>query len=254
MFFHRTARRASVVLGLLFLVPVLGADTPDFDTMLREVDQLGQFGDRDFSGVYTIVSQVPGQDDSVTQARLFRRDRSDQFVLIILQPQIQRGQGYLQTGDTVYFYDPESRRFERTTLRDSIQGTDAQNRDLVRGNLSQDYRVTDWELGRLGSFDTYILDLEATGTGVDYDRIRLWVRTDRPVVLREENYSVSGRLLRTLLFPRYANVGGQAVPTQILIVDGINDGERTQITLRDPSVAPIPDGVFTRDYLERVSR
>ncbi len=250
--------RTSTVYGLCVLLLVAGAalsaQTPDFDAMLAEIDQLGQFGDRDFSGVYTIVSQVPGQEDSVTQARLFRRDRTDEFVLIILQPQIQRGQGYLQSGDTVYFYDPESRRFERTTLRDSIQGTDAQNRDLVRGNLSENYRVVSWEQGRLGNFDTYILDLEATGTGVDYDRIRLWVRTDRPIVLREENYSATGRLLRTLLFPRYAQVGGQAVPTQILIVDGINEGERTQITLRDPSVASIPDGVFTRDYLERVSR
>lgn len=241
---------------LVFVLAAQGlvAQTPDFDAMLEEIDQLGQFGDRDFSAVYTIVSQVPGQDDSVTQARLFRRDRTDEFVLIILQPQIQRGQGYLQTGDTVFFYDPESRRFERTTLRDSIQGSDAQNRDLVRGNLSENYRVVSWEEGSLGNFETYILDLEATGTDVDYDRIRLWVRTDRPVILREENYSVSGRLLRTSLFPRYANVGGQAVPTQILIVDGINEGERTQITLRDPSVAAIPDGVFTRDYLERVSR
>ncbi len=251
-------RMIALLLGLaVMLVPALPAgssDAPDFDAMLREIDSLGEFNDQDFSGVYTIVSQVPGQDDEVTQARLFRRDRADQFVLIILQPRIQRGQGYLRTDDTVYFYDPESRRFERTTVRDSIQGTDAQNRDLVRGSLAEDYRVVDWEIGSLGNYETYILDLEATETGLDYDRIKLWVRTDRAVVLREENYSVSGRLLRTLLFPRYATVGGRAVPSQILIVDNINEGERTQITLRDPSVASIPDSVFTRAYLERVSR
>lgn len=240
--------------ALLPALPAAASDTPDFDAMLREIDSLGEFNDQDFSGVYTIVSQAPGQDDEVTQARLFRRDRTDQFVLIILQPRIQRGQGYLRTDDTVYFYDPESRRFERTTLRDSIQGTDAQNRDLVRGSLAEDYRVVDWEVGSLGNYETYILDMEATGTGLDYDRIKLWVRTDRAVVLREENYSVSGRLLRTLLFPRYATVGGRAVPSQILIVDNINEGERTQITLRDPSVSPLPDSVFTRAYLERVNR
>ncbi|TVQ17699.1 MAG: outer membrane lipoprotein-sorting protein, partial [Spirochaetaceae bacterium] len=187
------------------------------------------------------------------QARLFRRDRTNQFLILILQPDVQRGQGYLQIDDNVWFYDPDSRRFERTTIRDNIQGSDAQNADLSQRNLSANYDVVAWEEGRLGSFDVYILDLQARTTDVAYDRLRIWVRRDQTIVLKQEDYSVSGRLMRTSLFPRYTRVGDRLLPQQILIIDELNQGQRTQLTMSDATIRAIPDSVFTKSYLERVS-
>jgi hypothetical protein len=221
--------------------------------ILARIDQLSNFDDRDFSAVYTIVADRPGEDQSVTQARLFRRDRTNQFVILILQPQVQRGQGYLQIDDTIWFYDPESRRFERSSLRDTIQNSDAQNNDLTQSSYSEDYRVTSITEGTLGAFQVYIMDLEAKRSDVTYARTRLWVRRDVNLVLKEENYSVNNRLLRTILIPRYVSFGDRFLPTQILIVDEVNVGQRTQLTVANPSVDPIPDVVFTRQYLERVS-
>lgn len=226
----------------------------DFGAMLSQIDEQSNFEGKDFSGVYTIVSDRPGEERSVTQARLFRRDAEDQFLLLITQPEVQRGQGYLQIDDTVWFYDPESRKFERTTIRENIQDSDAQNSDLDRQSLSEDYEVVDSEEGTLGKFDVYILDLEAVHTDVSYDKLRLWIRQDVPIVLKEESYSVNGRLMRTALYRRYATVDGKYLPSQVLIVDALNEGERTQFTLTDPSVSEIPDYVFTKAYLERVNR
>lgn len=223
------------------------------EEILRRVDLQSNFEDRDFSAVYTIVAERPGEEQSVTQARLFRRDRNNQFVILILQPQVQRGQGYLQIDDTIWFYDPESRRFERSSLRDNIQNSDAQNNDLTQSSYNEDYRVLSITDGRLGAFDVYVMELEAKRPDVAYDRIKLWVRKDVNLVLKEENYSVNGRLLRTILLPRYVNFGDRFLPTQVLIVDEVNVGQRTQLTVANPSVDPIPDVVFTRQYLERVS-
>jgi outer membrane lipoprotein-sorting protein len=240
----------------LFIVVLAGpafATDPDFDQILREVDELANFEDTDFSAIYTIISEKPGEEREVTQARLFRRDTEDQFVLLILQPEIQRGQGYLQVDENVWFYDPESRKFERSTLRDNIQNSDAQNSDLNRSSLSENYRVVDWSEGTLGSFETYIVDLEARTTDVSYDRVRVWIRTDVSILLKEENYSVNGRLMRTALYPRYTRVGEKLLPSQVLVVDNLNEGERSQLTMRDPSVEQIPDYVFSKAYLERVN-
>jgi outer membrane lipoprotein-sorting protein len=242
----------SITLALA-MATALAAQTPDFDTILAEIDEIANFGDGDFSAVYTIISERPDEEREVTQARLFRRDVNDQFLILILQPEVQRGQGYLQVDDNVWFYDPESRKFERTTIRDNIQGSDAQNADLDRSSFSEDYDVVAWEEGRLGSFDVWILDLEATSTDVAYDRVRLWVRRDQTIVLKQEDYSVNGRLMRTSLFPRYERVGNRLLPKQVLIVDELNDGERTQLTMSEATTAPIPDSVFSKAYLERVS-
>lgn len=243
-----------IVVLLAILCTGFPAAAQDFDAILSRIDQQSNFEGRDFSGIYTIVSESPGEERSVTQARLFRRDSEDQFLLLITQPEIQRGQGYLQIDDTVWFYDPESRKFERTTIRENIQDSDAQNSDLDRNSLSEDYEVVESDEGTLGNYDVYILDLEATHTDVSYDKLRLWIRQDVPIVLKEESYSVNGRLMRTAVYRRYATVDGKYIPSQVLIVDALNEGERTQFTLTSPSVSEIPDYVFTKAYLERVNR
>jgi uncharacterized protein YjbI with pentapeptide repeats len=246
-------KRYLIALSALILAATAVAQTPDFDQMLRTLDERSSFGDGDFSAVYTIISETPGEEREVTQARLFRRDLNDQFLILILQPDVQRGQGYLQVDENVWFYDPESRKFERTTIRENIQGSDAQNADLDQSNYSGDYRVANWEEGRLGNFDVYILDLEATNTDVAYERVRLWVRTDETLVLKQEDYSVSGRLMRTSLFPRYERIGDKLLPKQVLIVDELNEGERTQLTMSEATTRDIPDAVFSKAYLERVN-
>ena len=246
-------KRVVLVALLAALALTAWAQVPDFNRMLTDIDDLGTFGDGDFSAVYTIISERPGEEREVTQARLFRRDLNDQFLILILQPEVQRGQGYLQVDENVWFYDPESRKFERTTIRENIQGSDAQNADLDQSSFSSDYDVVDWDEGQLGSFDVWVLDLEAKSTDVAYDRVRLWVRKDQNIVLKQEDYSVNGRLMRTSLYPRYERVGEKLLPKQVLIVDELNDGERTQLTMSDATVAQIPDSVFSKAYLERVS-
>ncbi|TFH03849.1 MAG: outer membrane lipoprotein-sorting protein [Spirochaetales bacterium] len=249
-------KKSRIIMVLLLLAAgalPLVAQQPDFDQMLRDLDQQTTFGDGDFSAVYTIISERPGEEREVTQARLFRRDQNDQFLILILQPEVQRGQGYLQVDKNVWFYDPESRKFERTTIRENIQGSDAQNADLDQSSYSEDYSVTSWEEGRLGSYDVYILDLEATNSGVAYDRVRLWVRKTESIVLKQEDYSVNGRLMRTSLYPRYERVGSKLMAKQVLIVDELNPGERTQLTMTEATTQQIPDSVFSKAYLERVN-
>jgi outer membrane lipoprotein-sorting protein len=228
-------------------------DDADFEKILNDIDNLGNFEGEDFSCVYTIVSEKPGEEKSVTQARIFRRDEEDQFVLLILQPQVQRGQGYLKADENVWFYDPESRKFEKSTLRENVQDSDAQNSDFNRNSLAEDYEVVEWESAELGIFPVYILDLKAKHDDVSYDRIKIWVRQDLSIVLKEENYSVSNRLMRTALYPKYTVVDGRYLPSSALIIDELNDGEKTQFSMKEATTATIPDYVFTKAYLERVN-
>ena len=226
---------------------------PNFDEMLEKIDNISSFEGKDFSCIYTMVSEKPGEEASVTKVRMFRRDDEDQFVILILQPEAQKGQGYLQVDENVWFYDPESRKFEKSTLRENIQDSDTQNSDLDRSSLSEDYDVVGYAEGTLGSFDVWELDLQANTTDVSYDKLKLWVRKDRVIVLKEENYSVNGRLMRTIYYPKYIRVDTKFIPSKALIIDELNTGEKTQITMKDATVANIPDYVFSKAYLERVN-
>lgn len=237
------------------LVPVAFAQTkPDPVALLKELDQLSDFSGKDFSAVFTIVTQKPGEKDSVTQARIFRRDTKKQFLILILLPEVNKGQGYLREEDNVWFYDPTSRKFSHSSVKENLQNTKAKNSDFTLSSFAEDYTVTKMTEGTLGKFSVWILDMKAKTNEVSYERVVLYIRKDRTMLLKREDYSVNGRLMRTTAYPKYIELDGKLLPAQILILDEINKGEKSQITMAEQSVAPLPDKVFTKAFLEQVSR
>ena len=241
---------------LLMLTPALGSWTaePDLKAILRSVDEMSNFDAADFSATYTMVSEKPGEETSVFTIRMFRRDRSDQFLLLFLEPEIQKGQGYLQLEDNLWFYDPESRKFSHSSLKENLQDSETKNSDFRRSSLSEDYQVESYSEETLGKYPVYVIDLAAGNEEVPYPRLKLWIHREQPLVLKVENYSLSGRLMRTAYYPKYVKVEQRYIPSRMLFVDELKEGEKTQVTIRDASVAALPDSVFTKAYLERVNR
>jgi outer membrane lipoprotein-sorting protein len=252
---HRPVIAVSILLAALLLLPLpAGAAEPDFRAILARVDAMNSFEDTDFSCTYTVVSEKPGEEAGVFKLRLFRRDREDKFLILFLEPETQKGQGYLQIEDNLWFYDPESRKFSHSSFKENLQDSEAKNSDFRRSSLVEDYAVSSYEQGTLGKYDVWILDLKATNDEVSYPRMRVWLTRDRNLVLKVESYSLSDRLMRSAYYPNYVEVQGRYVPSRVLMVDELKEGEKTQVTIKDASVAALPDSVFTKSYLERVNR
>jgi outer membrane lipoprotein-sorting protein len=229
--------------------------------LLRKADALVSYFDTDFSAEYTIVQDKPGQSRSTTVAGVFRRDSRETYVIIILEPAISRGQGYLKQGDTLWFYDPESTRFNTTSSSARFQNTNASNSDFTRSTLATDYRVVAAEDAVLGRFNCKLLTLEATNNRVTYPKMKIWI-SDDGLVRKTEDYSLSGQLLRTSAFPDYQQIGTRFVPKQILFVDALRGAtingkfvnEKTQITIGTPSFEKVADSVYSKTFLETVNR
>jgi outer membrane lipoprotein-sorting protein len=241
-------------MSAFFAVGSAWAATPDWNGVLKKVDDSTSFENGDFSALITVVSTKPGEDNNVIEARYFRRDKAKLFSIILLKPSVQKGQGYLQDGDSLWFYDPESRKFAFTSLRESFQDSDAQNSDFSTSTLAADYKIDSGAEGKLGANEVWILELSAKTVSVPIAERKLWIRRADNLVLKEEHYSVSGRLIRTIAVPKYQTVSGRFVPLSMLIVDNLKAGEKTQISFAEVSVGRLPDEVFTKAYLERMSR
>lgn len=239
------------IIILLALTTVsLSGQTPDTVKILHDVDQLGNFDDIDFAAVYTIVAEKPGQARDVTEVTLYRRDRLDQFVMIINKPEAQKGQGYLQVDENIWFYDPESREFEHSSMSSNIQNSDAKNSDLARGSLSDDYSVESWENGKVGIYPVWILHLKAKNDDVSYDRMDLYVRQDITIVLAASEFGFSGNLMRTTIYQDYQQVGPKILPQKILVIDNVNVGEKSEITMKQYSTKTLDDSIFSKQFLE----
>lgn len=266
---HKALVRGSALLAVVLLLsaPALTLFATEFSAaesreILERVDRLVSFQNNDFSAEYTVTQERPGQGTSRTKMTMFRRDRENTYTILIMEPSADRGKGYVRIGDNLWLYDPNDERFTRTSARDRFQNTNARNSDFTRSTLAEDYRIVGHTQERLGAYETDVYDLEATTDDVTYPKMRVWIDQDG-LVRKFNDYSLSDQHMRTTAIPNYRRLGdGQFTPTRVVIqdelrgreVDGQMRNERTIVSVEKPSLRDVPDMVFTRSYLERVSR
>lgn len=247
-------KRLFTTLPLILLPFFLSAQPVDFSSLLSEVDRRTTFVDGDFTATLDFVSQDPQAGTTRRKVTQFRRDSEDKFLVLILAPEAQKGQGTLRIDTNVWAYDPESRKFAHSSLKDGFGGTDTRNSDFRKSSWASDYRVKSGADGKVGALDAWVLDLEATNNEVSFQTVRLWVsKTIRPP-LKAEGYSVSGRLLRTTYYYSWTKIADQSYPSKLQFVDALTKGQQTEVTLSNMSREALPDEVFTKGFLERVNR
>ena len=245
-------KRIVTILAVLASAAVTATAAPDFKAILRDIDSMQDFGKQDYSAVYNIVSEKPNENPATTQVKIFRRDQDNQIVILLQKPDKQKGQGYLKIDDNVWFYDPESGNYSHSTMKENINNTDAKSSDFKRYTFADDYDITQTGEAKLGAYDVWVLTLVAKNNEVSYQKVRLTIRKDKPLPLKEEDFSVSDRLMRTILFlPTYMQVGQKLIPAKIKMIDEISKGNQSVLTISDVAVGKLPDSTFTKAFLQR---
>lgn len=241
---------------------VSGQAAGSAESLLKLAQDNTAFYDTDFSGRYTVVQEKPGEGKNLTEAIMYRRDKSSQWTILITGPIREKGKGYLQTDGTIWFYDPSDRRFTFTSAKDKFQNTNANNSDFAPQFYYRDYQIEAAQDVKLGAMDCVLFTLNAKVDSVDYPKLKLWVTKNDGLVRKKEDYSLSGQLLRTTAIPSYQIVenGGKkySVPVSMLIMDNLRGKriggkmqyERTQISIANVSFSKVDNVVYTKPYLE----
>jgi outer membrane lipoprotein-sorting protein len=250
---NRITHKRSFLAAALLSAALISASaaSADFKAILKAMDDLSDMGKNDYSAIYDIVSEKPGEKPTTTQVKIFRRDDHDQMVILIQKPEAQKGQGYLKIDDNVWFYDPESGNYSHSTMKENLNNSEAKNSDFKKYTFSDDYDIEKTGEGKLGSFETWVIDLVAKNNEVSYQKIRLTVRKDKAVPLKEEDFSVNGKPMRTTLYlPTYVQAGNRLIPAKIKMIDEINKGEQSVLTISDVFVGKLEDKYFQKTFLE----
>jgi len=234
--------------------PAAAQEKPDFAKVLSLVDSRSSFPDADFSAVVRLVSEDPERGRSEDKVALFRRDSMDAFLMLALESANKKGQGTLLVEDNLWFYDPTSRKFTHTSLKDNYGESAAKNSDFRSSSKAEDYEVASYAEATLGKYECWVVDLKARRDDVTYPFMRLWVSKGEYLQLKAEEYSLGKRLLRTSLYPSYAKIGNKYVATRAIFQDALVAGKRTELLMGEISVKPLSDEMFTKGYLEKVGR
>jgi outer membrane lipoprotein-sorting protein len=237
---------------ILSLIPALALaaapaapTTPTADDLMKDYDAV--MGPTNYTAVVTMTAH---RDDGTSRAYTMRMLKAgdDKFRIWFDEPASVRGQEILRQGDNSWLYLPNLKRAARMANRDSFQGGDFNNADVLRVNYVADYT------GALADDPTqpgaFLLELKAKTTEASYDRIKLWLTEDGHMPVKGEYYTSSGKLLRTAEFSDVKDYGGLKRPGHVVMKNMIVTQRSSELTFAKVDVHVTPaSGRFVLDDL-----
>ena len=228
--------------------------------ILQKLDHLQKLKE-DVTAKVKIVQQDVDQGKKVMESIYYAKDSSDLFLISLTAPESEKGNGYLKVKKNFWMYRRNTRTFQHISRDESIAGTDANAGDFEAPKYQKHYRGILGPDGTeiieetiLGKIPVYKVEILSHVVEVDYPKKILWVRKDNFLPLKEQSFSLSGTLMKTQYFLKYSQVDGKFIPVKQLVIDEFEKGNKTFWEITDISFKPITDSVFTKAYLENLSK
>ncbi|RQV99461.1 MAG: outer membrane lipoprotein-sorting protein [Calditrichaeota bacterium] len=239
----------------VFMCMIIGwaeARTPDGNWVLQKVDEnfgseskitISEMNIKGRRGERTVVSKswIQGKERSFTE---------------YLEPPREKGTKMLKLDDQLWTYTPSTDRtilISGHMLHQSVMGSDLSYEDLL-----EDTRLADVYNARIIGEDTllqrqcWILELSAKEEDVAYARRKTWVDQERCVIMREERFAKSGKLLKTTSMNKVELIDNRWVATHITFKDVLKSGEGTDFMIKSIEFGPpIPEFMFSKAALRR---
>jgi outer membrane lipoprotein-sorting protein len=191
----------------------------------------------------------------------YRRDRDNAFLMVMAAPENEKGNGYLRVDDNFWMYRRNTRTFQHINRDESIGGSDAHGEDFENRKLTEMYAGVKDAAGKeaiseemLGQIPVYKLEVKAIVNDVDYPKQIMWVRRDNSLMLKQESYSASNTLMQTAYFLKYTQVDGRYVCVKQMFIDEFEKGNKTIVEISNIATDKLDDKLFTKAYLENLSK
>jgi outer membrane lipoprotein-sorting protein len=231
--------------------------------IMKKKDEIEDM-EQDMTLKLKLVEHKPDEGVRVLEGIYYRRDQDDTFLLVMTDPNNHKGNGYLRVGENMWMYRRNTRTFQIMKRNQSIAGTDTTAGDLEKRKFTDLYEpaldensneiFAEETLGK-ANIPVYRFEVKAKVKDVKYPKIVYWVRQDNFLTMKEQCYSLSGTLMTTSYLPKYTMVReGKYLPLQIITFDEFEKGEKSILELSGISLEPVDDAVFTKAYLENLSK
>lgn len=248
-----------LVFSFLYELNVFAAP-PDVNKIISSIEENMELKS-DLQARVTATQQKIKQGRKVIEMVYYRRDKDDAFMIVMAAPESDKGNGYLKIDDNFWMYRRNTRTFQHVNRDESIGGTDAKSDDFEKRKLSELYKpvlntdnkqvITEEMLGKI---PVYRFELIAKVNDVDYPKKIYWARKDNFLPLKEQSFSLSGTLMQSAYYMKYTQISGKYVAVEHMYVDEFEKGNKTIVQITDISTEKLNDSIFTKAYLENLSK
>ncbi len=255
-------KKALIAMGLMLALAAPGGATaaPKIGDLLGKLDNALELK-TDGTAEVEMTRQKDKEGVKIYKSIFYRRDRDDAFLILMTAPEVEKGNGYLRTGDNFWMYRRNTRTFQHINRDESIAGSDAKSGDFEKKKWSELYQAAVDKAGaekvvatKLGAIDVYQFEVAAKTEDVTYPKRVLWIRQDNYLPLKTQDYSANGTLMNTAYFISYQPYQGKFLWVKAIFVDEFEKGDKTIVEIKNISFKKIDDYVFTKAYLESLSK
>lgn len=247
----------AITLAMIFLLPAASAGTvqaqaPSAETILDRVDRNAVPGTK----ILVAEMTIRGRRDSRTVKSKSWIQGEDKAFTEYLDPPRERGVKMLKLGDQLWTYSPDADRtiaISGHLLRQSVMGSDLSYEDMMEDSkLRQAYEAKVAGRETYAERPCWILELTAKAGDMAYPVRKAWVDEERYVVLKEERFAKSGKLLKTLEVKSVVNKGGRWIQDRAVFRDALKPGAGTEMVILSIELDPvIPEAVFSKASLRK---
>jgi hypothetical protein len=171
-------------------------------------------------------------------------------------PAREKGTKMLKIGGKLWMYTPRTDRkilIAGHLLRQSMMGSDLSYEDMMEDHkLSQAYAAS---LERFEEFEGVrcaVLHLQANDKKTTYQTRKAWINPINKIVLKEERFAKSGKILKRILYKDYKKIDDRLFPLTMVFKDMLK--ENTQTTYKFDVIdfdVEIPARYFSQSILKR---
>lgn len=219
--------------------------------ILEKADRI-RFPAEGFQVDVKITTTRPGSDPGVKEYQVLSKG-NDRTLLMTTAPAIDRGTLLLMRDHDLWVFLPNISQPVRLPLSQRLTGEVA-NGDLARANFAGDYKPDLLRTETIDKQKYFVLELKAARRGVTYNRVLYWINQNNFRPYKAEFYSLSNRLIKTCLYQNYKKSVGTRRPAQLVMIDALNTENRSVLDYSNMQLRKLPDKVFTKDYLKKLSK
>ena len=236
--------RSFIVLAALSFAAVANA-APTADQILARADAI--LAPDNFESDVT-MNTVRASGETRTFSMQIWKSGDELHRIRFVTPVDGKGTEVLRVGNDMWNYLPSLKRSLRISAKQEFHGGDFSNADVLRVNLSKDYRPT----LTATTADEYQLELKAKNDEVAYETIKYWLRKKDGMPLRQEFYTSSGKLVRKCELMEPRSFGGFVRPSKLVMWNALVPSRRSEMIITNFTVRKqIEDGLFKLASLGR---
>ena len=242
-----------ILIFLILIFPTqVFSQTQSADDILKKVDANRITDSKEIVSKMIIHGR---RGERTVEAKSWQRQLSDSFTEYLAPPR-EKGTKMLKLGDQLWTYSPQTDRIILISghmLRQSVMGSDLSYEDMMEDPFLQNiYDAEIADSDTLLNRSVWILELNAKKEDASYDKRKIWVDKERFIVLKENLYAKSGKLLKTIEISEVMNIEGRWFAKTALYKDELKEGDGTKMIVESIKFNEnIPDYTFSKAALRQ---